>query len=463
MQSDNKEKNLYLIIGLGKSGFWAAKLLHSKGEKVIVIDSNNNDVINSYKKELEKLSIEVYLNIPFEFKEIRRWIHKINSVIISPAIGLDNKTVLEFKKLGIKVMGEVNIGWQNLNHLNWIAITGTNGKTSVTHLLSHILCKNNLLAPAAGNIGTPFCKYAHNLKDKKIDMIVAELSSYQIEIGTEINPKIGIWTTFSPDHLDRHKTIENYFNIKNSLLRNSETRIYNYDDEHLKSSSNILSKGIWITSNPKNSNNQLCHYWIDKEGFIVEKGEKLFNSSILKLVGNHNKQNLLLATAAARFIGISGDKIKKALLNYQNLPHRLETVYKTERIEIINDSKATNFESAIAGIRAYKKNQIIIAGGRMKKGNHKFWARTILKKGHSIFLYGENAKDLQEILKVEGFNKDIFIYENLKELIKKVLVYSEKRSSRTILFSPACSSFDQFKNYEERGDYFKKLVQNHFF
>ena len=220
-------------------------------------------------------------------------------------------------------MGEANIGWHNLKDINWVGITGTNGKTTVTHLLSHILSHNKLEAPPAGNIGTPFCKYAHDHNsNKKLDWIIAELSSYQIEIACEIKPTIGIWTTFTPDHLDRHKTLENYFKIKNHLLKSSKIRIYNYDDYYLKSSSKKLSRGIWVSLDYKNKTIKDCDYWLDEKGYIVEKGIALFHSDALKLKGQHNILNLLLATAAARKIGLTGKKIKNSLKTYKQLPHR---------------------------------------------------------------------------------------------------------------------------------------------
>ena len=174
-------KKFYLIIGLGRSGFWAAKFLKNQGKNVIVFEKKNNKIISKFQEELERIGIKVFLNKSFEFETLREFIKEIELVIISPSISLDNITVIKLKKSGIKVIGEVNIGWDNLKDLNWVGITGTNGKTTVTHLLSHILCKNKLVAHAAGNIGVPFCKYAYEYKqNKSLDWIIAELSSYQI-------------------------------------------------------------------------------------------------------------------------------------------------------------------------------------------------------------------------------------------------------------------------------------------
>ena len=464
MKKNINIKNLNFVIGLGISGFWVAKYLKSKKKKVIVFESNNNKDLHMYKYKLEKIGIEVYLNKSFEYKEFASQIDQIESVIISPSISLEHKTITELKKRGINVIGEVNIGWNNLKDINWVGITGTNGKTTVTHLLSHILCVNNLNAPSAGNIGTPICKYAYyQNNNSKLDWIIAELSSYQIEIAKTIKPKIGIWTTFTPDHLERHKNIKNYFSIKNNLLQNSEYRIYNYDDKSLRESSKFLSKGIWVTSNLKDEKNKECSYWIDNHGFIVEKGIKLFNLEIYKLRGQHNIQNLLLSVAAARKIGLTSEQIKKGLFSYKQLPHRLETIYKKNNIEIINDSKATNFESTVASINSINNSIILICGGRIKRGNYKVWVETIIKKIDIVYLYGESSELLKNYLIEGGFSKKIYLFNYLKKVVEVVIKCAKEEKKEVILFSPSCSSFDQFKNYEERGNLFKILVsKSHF-
>ena len=448
-----------LIIGLGRSGFWAAKYLSSKGVKVIVYDSKLDNGLVENQKKLEKIGVKVFLNKPFEYKELSNIIDQLELVIISPGIPLDHPTILTLKELGIKVKGEINIGWENLKDLNWVGITGTNGKTTVTYLLSHILNKNLILAPKIGNIGTPSCQFAHQRKyNENTKWLIAELSSYQLEVCNQIQPKIGIWTTFTPDHLERHKTLENYFNIKNNLIKSSEIRIYNYDDYNLRLYKNILCEGIWITSDNEISNKKDCDYWLDESEFVVERGNRLFKVNEFQLKGRHNIQNLLLAVAAARAIGITGENIKNSLASFKYIPHRMETIHKDKSIEIINDSKATNFDSSIAGINSITGSVIVISGGRLKQGNSQIWVKTLLKKAHSIFLYGESANQLKQFLLAGGFEKDIFVYSELAELIEELMNYNNKEKIETILFSPSCSSFDQFKNFEDRGENFKYLI-----
>ena len=461
--NSHKEEKINFVIGLGRSGFWAAKFLRSMGKRVIVWESNENKELLETKEVLEKLNISVFLNKEFLFDNFSPCLNQIESVVVSPSIPFDHVTIIKLKKIGIVVKGEINIAWESLKNINWIGITGTNGKTTVTHLLSHILKENNLFAPCAGNIGIPLCKIAYSNKDKNIDWLVAELSSYQIEIGgLSLKPKIGIWTTFTADHLERHKTIDNYFKIKNSLLKQSEFRIYNYDDKYLRENFKSLSNGTWITTNSNELDLDHCDYWINNENFIVERREKLLSLKNFKLKGNHNVQNLLLAVAAARKIGLSSEKIKNALLSYEQLPHRMETIYKRNELEIINDSKATNFDSSIAGIKAIKGNPIIISGGRLKSGNSNEWVKIINKKAKAVFLFGESSKTLKKLILNGGFNKDILTFNNLSEVINYAYSYIEDNHTETLLFSPSCSSFDQFRDYEKRGDFFKKLINEKF-
>ena len=460
--NSKREEKINFVVGLGRSGFWAAKFLRSIGKKVIVWESKENKELLEKKEVLKKLDISVYLDKQFLFNEFSHCLNQIESVVVSPAIPIDHQTIIKLKQKGIMVIGEINIAWESLKNLNWIGITGTNGKTTVTHLLSHILSKNKLFAPFAGNIGTPLCKIAYGENQKKIDWLVAELSSYQIEVAPYIKPKIGIWTTFTADHLDRHKNIENYFKIKNNLLKQSEFRIYNYDDKYLKENFKSLLNGIWITTNSKESDSDHCDYWINNEHFIVERREKLLSLKNFKLKGNHNTQNLLLAVAAARKIGLSPESIKNALLSYEQLPHRMETIFQHDELEIINDSKATNFDSSVAGINAIKGSPIIISGGRLKNGDSIEWVKIINKKAKAVFLFGESSQTLKKLILEGGFKNDILTFNDLSEVINYAYSYIKNNQAETLLFSPSCSSFDQFRDYEQRGDIFKKLIHEKF-
>ena len=199
-----------------------------------------------------------------------------------------------------------------------------------------------------------------------------------------------------------------------------------------------------------------------RDSFIVERREKLLSLKNFKLKGNHNTQNLLLAVAAARKIGLSPERIKNALLSYEQLPHRMETIFQRDELEIINDSKATNFDSSVAGINAIKGSPIIISGGRLKNGDSIEWVKIINKKAKAVFLFGESSQTLKKLILEGGFKNDILTFNDLSEVINYAYSYIKNNQAETLLFSPSCSSFDQFRDYEQRGDIFKKLIHEKF-
>ncbi len=313
-----------------------------------------------------------------------------------------------------------------------------------------------------GNIGNSAAEIAFRYKNKIKDIpewIIMELSSYQIESCQEISPSIGIWTTLTPDHLERHKTLENYSNIKKSLIDKSSLRIYNADDNYILSQYETLLPGIWISTKERKGMNDIVDFWINKEGIVMEKDKELFSSSINPIPGIHNLRNLLMVTAAARRIGISSRGIKNAASNFKGVEHRLEILREIKNIKIFNDSKATNYDSSAAGIISVPAPTIVIAGGKSKLGDAKEWLRQLNKKCCGIVLYGTSANILKKIILSSGFNKDIFIHQELKEATEKAISIGLKVKASSILFSPACASFDQYRNFEERGDHFKKLIE----
>ena len=462
MKNKSFSNSLAIVVGLGRSGIGAAKLLNQQGHKVLVIEQSNNEEVKQISKGLKNLGILVELGKPFQISSFQPWLKELSFVVISPSVPWGHRTVNELRDLGIKVQGEISLAWKQLKHIPWIGITGTNGKTTVTEMLGHILKENQLYAPAGGNVGTAASEIAlqSSLNKNWLPIyLIMELSSYQIETAPEISPEIGIWTTFTPDHLERHKTLENYFSIKNSLLEKSSTRIYNADDEYLNAHRNYLKDGIWISTNANANDRKKAKYWINKEGVVLEENNKLFHSSILQIPGRHNLQNLLLVTAAAREIGLSPNAIEQGLKKFKGVPHRLEFIGEIEDIKIFNDSKATNYDSANVGLEALGPNTIVLAGGQAKQGDDSDWLIQINKSCVGVFLFGSSAKTLEQKIKKSGFKKDILICENLEAAVN--LAMSQKTSEKisNILLSPACSSFDQYKDFEERGNHFKQLIK----
>ena len=230
-------KAVNIVLGLGRSGISASRLLNAEGEKVVVLEKYKNNKLNTIAKQLNGEGIEVMLGKDLDLKSLTPWVNSIKTVIVSPGISWNNPTLIELRNQGIDVQGEMAIAWQRLKHLKWVGITGTNGKTTVTYMLNHILETNGIKAPMGGNMGHPVTSIAHSQLDPKqviLNWLIIELSSYQIEAAPQISPEIGIWTTFSPDHLERHGSIDNYRKIKRKLLERSRLRIFNGDDPELK-------------------------------------------------------------------------------------------------------------------------------------------------------------------------------------------------------------------------------------
>jgi len=464
--SNPKQSNqIHIVLGLGSSGISAAKLLKSEGKNVLVFENNSNAKLISISHELQSEGIKVILlGEPLHIKHFTPWIGRICSIIISPGIDWQHKVLKELRRKNINTKGELELAWQRLNHIPSIGITGTNGKTTVTNMLYHILKFNNFNADMGGNVGKALSKIALkniNSNDEKLSWLVLELSSYQIESSPKVAPTIGIWTTFTADHLERHHDLESYFKIKRSLLEKSSIRIYNSDDRYLYSKRKELPKGIWVGINQQSYYSHYPKYWIDKEGYIFEDKEQLFHISKLKILGKHNLQNFLLVVAAAREIGLDHSSIAKSIISFKSIPHRLEYLGKRNNLSFYNDSKATNFDSSLTGIQSVPDPIILLAGGIHKEGDYMPWLAQLKQSTNGIVLFGLSAENLKEALLTSSYKGEIIVKQNLEEATIASIEIARQTNSKSILLSPACASFDQYQNYEERGDHFKKLVKKY--
>ncbi|MFO5528393.1 MAG: UDP-N-acetylmuramoyl-L-alanine--D-glutamate ligase, partial [Cuspidothrix sp.] len=303
-----------LIIGFGKSGVAAARLLKQEGWEVELCDSSTSPTLLEQQQQLASEHITVKLGNTPEFTNSD--ISKL--IVVSPGVPWDIPILAKARELGIETIGEMELAWRHLKDIPWVAITGTNGKTTTTALTAAIFQTAALNAPACGNIGYATCEVA--LSAKKPDWIIGELSSYQIESSVTLAPRIGIWTTFTPDHLARHKTLENYYNIKAKLLHNCQIQIFNGDDVYLsKLGLNHWPNAYWTSVKGEK-------FLIGKKGFYIENGwviekitptpQAIVEVSALRMVGEHNQQNLLMSVAAARLAGIDITAISQAVREF---------------------------------------------------------------------------------------------------------------------------------------------------
>ena len=465
MSKQKQKPQINIVLGLGQSGINAAKLLKSEGKKVLVLENHSNRNLINISQKLKSQGINVMLlDEPLHINNFKPWIGRISSIIVSPGIDWEHKALKELRSQRIYMQGEVELAWERLSHIPSVGITGTNGKTTVTNMLNHVIKLNNLNTDMGGNIGKALSKIALENKNKnsqKLNWLILELSSYQIEGSSKIKPRIGIWTTFTPDHLERHQDIDNYFKIKRSLLEKSSIRIYNSDDKYLYSKRKELPKGIWVGINTQSSYSHNPKYWIDQKGYIFEDQIKLFHTSILNIPGKHNLQNLLLVTAAAREIGLDQSSIAKSITSFKSLPHRLEYLGKIDKLDLYNDSKATNFDSSVTALKSVNPPIILIAGGKRKKGDYLNWIEQLKYSTNGIVLFGVNAADLKKNILESSYKGKIIIEQGLEDATKASIEIAKETNSKSILLSPACASFDQYKNYEERGNHFKKIVKGY--
>ncbi len=456
-------KSSTVVIGLGRSGIGAANLLNNENNHVIVFEKDNNDEICKSATELNKIGIKVKINTALEFKNFEPLLPIIESIIVSPSIPWDHPTLKQLRSIGIQIKGEISLAWERMNNLKWIGITGTNGKTTVTHMINHILRSNGHPAEMAGNVGRSAADLALEIKHEKIkpEYLVMELSSYQLEAATEISPYIGIWTNLTEDHLERHKTMENYSNIKKNMIDNSKIRIYNADDGYLRENYSRLNPGIWVTSLEKRNKNSFVDYWINKDGFVCTKGIEIFHTSSLKLRGKHNLQNMMIAVATAHAIGIKNESIKQSILSFEGVAHRLERIYTFKDIEIYNDSKATNFASGVVGLNSIEAPAILLAGGKSKEGDPSDWIKALKKQTIGIILFGESAQLLIKSIKQSGYKGKVECCKDLAQAVTLGMKMALEKKSKTLLLSPVCASFDQYKSFEDRGNHFRELIKSY--
>jgi UDP-N-acetylmuramoylalanine--D-glutamate ligase len=443
------------VIGLGRSGNAAAKLLTKHGYTVTLSDRNPNPNMANQIAELEQKGITVKLGDNFTPTE------DLNLVVVSPGVPWDVPALAQAREMGIDTIGEMELAWRYLDDVPWVGVTGTNGKTTTTALIAAIFQAAGFDAPACGNIGFAACELA--LQEAKPDWIIAEISSYQIESSRSLSTKIGVWTTFTPDHLERHKTLENYYDIKAKLLQNAEDAIFNGDDPYLyNQGANNWENACWTSVNGKSHlrGNPDRGIWIE-DNWVVFRGEKVLPADSLKMPGDHNLQNLLMAVAAAKIADLDNDAIAQAVADFPGVAHRLEYICTHAGVDYINDSKATNYDAADVGLNAVKAPAILIAGGESKAGDDTSWLNTIKQKAATVLLIGAAAEQFANRLKEVGYH-NFEIVETMANAIPRSSELAQQYQAQVVLLSPACASFDQYKSFEHRGDDFRQLCEANF-
>ncbi len=448
-------KNILLkkigILGLGLSGRSVVNYFKNKDIKIYIWD-DLNDARKVFKNKYCEIS---------NFNKVSN-LKKLDLLFISPGISLDHSIVLLAKKLDIFMTGDLDIFWEELflNEDKCIAVTGSNGKSTVSSIINFLLKSNKVNSILGGNIGIPVL----NLKSKfNYKTYVLEVSSYQLELMENLKPNIAILTNLSFDHIERHGSFRKYVKAKEKLFMNqnsSDLAIINTDNKEGKK---IYEKLKLKKDGPKLI--EISFRKKNKKTFFYDKGEIINSivrnnfslgkvSKISLLRGKHNVENILLALAAVFSYGISNKKIQEYLPKYKGLAHRIEEVKYKNNILFINDSKSTNFTSTKVALNCFE-NIIWIAGGRRKNENFSFLDDDINNIRAGFFI-GESSNQFFRYFNNYFYSKNCV---NLEIALSESIKYAELISEKVvILFSPGCASFDQYKNFEIRGESFKKQV-----
>lgn len=439
---DIKNKKI-LVFGLGISGKSSVKALSKMGAKVLIFDD----------REYEELRQDVYSIDEYDFEIIQEDVDipwkELYCVLKSPGIRMDNTLIKQAISKNVEVITDIELAYRLYGGDNFIAITGTNGKTTVTSAIAHILEEAGKKVRKVGNIGVGILYEIYNFG---LDYTyVIEVSSFQLENIRDFRAKISIITNISPDHIDWHGNFDNYIDAKKNIYKNIKSTDYlilNKDDE-------ILNK-IDINTNIKyfSLNKQSDCYF---DGKYIINGNEKFDRKIINLVGNHNVANILSALLACRTYGLTFDEIVKGIKTIKAIEHRIEFVSEINGVKYYNDSKGTNIDSTRKALSGFEKNVILIAGGYDKKIEFDELFENVSNIKYLI-TFGETAKKIHGAAKRKNL-ENIVMVTNLDEAMESA--FKLAKQGDTVLLSPACASWDMYKNYMDRGNHFKNIVQEY--
>lgn len=438
------------IYGLGRSGLAAARFLVGLGANVFVSDSQPESKISEETlRELKGLGVR------YEFGE-----HSLEAIrfadlfVVSPGISPFSDVIQMSKKTGKEVISDIELASREAT-VPIIAITGTNGKSTTTALISHLLETCGYRAPVCGNIGVPIL----SLLDKPVDFLIAEVSSFQLEYCPTFAPKISVWLNLTPDHIDWHKGIDNYVEAKRKMFKNQHLNDYailSMDDVVVAATRTIAE--VFPFSTELDFDEYIQGAYVS-DGFIccrrLMRDRVIMPVRDLPIKGKHNVENALAAIGAAVLAGGDIEKIKEGLKTFKGLEHRMEYVGTIDGIAFYNDSKATNTVSAIKALESFPGEQVVlIAGGKDKGTSLTEFVHVVRKAASAVILIGEATGRFENELR-QGGVQNIYPVESMEAAVNLGL----KLNQGPVLLSPACASFDMFKDYEDRGRVFKDIVR----
>jgi len=437
------------VIGLAKSGLAAANKLKDKGALVFLSETKT-------KKELQ-LSHEIEVKFEVEFGGHSSRILDSDLIVISPGVPLDISIVKNARDRGIPIWSEIELGYQLMKNTSSkiIAITGSNGKSTTTSLIHHILQENGVKALLAGNIGLPFTSFP--IEKGIYDYIVLEISSFQLDTINEFHPSIAVLLNITPDHLNRYLNFESYKASKKRIFINqlpNDHAIINFDDPECREVGDSISPQIHIFGLKYYQNNNV--FW-DGRTITISNIQRtaILKKHELPIQGLHNVSNIIAASITGLITGLHPQKITQAVKTFKGLEHRLEKVRSYKDRVFVNDSKSTNCVSTEKAIASFDKPINLIMGGSDKKEDFSLLKKLMRDHVRNLILLGQTKEQL-----AQTFDSLLPIHkvENLEEAVRKAFDVSE--AGDYILLSPGCASHDMYENFEKRGAHFKELVKD---
>ena len=442
-----------LIIGMGNSGKAAAEAMVGLGAEVYVQDSKTEDKIDpKLLTFLKDNNVKCYLG------EVPEDMSAFDMLIVSPGVPLELGFIQDAKAAGAEIIGELEVAYR-MGKGKYVAITGTNGKTTTTTLVGEIYKASGQDTHVVGNIGVAVISKALTVNDDS--WMVTECSSFQLETIKEFTPEVSAILNLTPDHLDRHKTMENYGKAKAQIFANQGPDQYcvvNYDDKVCYD----LAADCKAKVVPFSRLEELEFGAFVKDEHIVIKDEKgtlveICGVNELKIPGAHNLENALAACAIAYFGGISVEVIAGVMKTFAGVEHRIEQCAVVNGVRYVNDSKGTNPDAAIKAIEAMKENIILIAGGYDKNSSFDEFAEAFEGKVKKLLLLGKTAEKIKEAAEKVGFTETV-ILEDMDACVK--VAYETAEPGDVVLLSPACASWDMYTSFEQRGRHFKDCVNS---
>lgn len=431
----------YLVVGLGRSGVGAALLLHERGETAIAVDSGAPDV-----ERLRAAGVEVHLDAAGT-----DLLDRVRTLVKSPGVPQDVPVVRAARERGLPVVGEVELAWRLLPN-EFVAVTGTNGKTTTTELLGHVHRVAGLPVAVAGNVGTAVTSLVGAVDPAAT--IVCESSSYQLEDTLAFAPEAAILLNVTPDHLDRHGTLEAYREAKLEAFRRQGAGDVAVAPTALAPL--LPGDARRVTFGAAADGATIA---LHDDGTIAWEGEPLMPSAEIGIPGPHNRDNAMAAAAVALARGIDRDAVREALRGFGGVAHRLEPVAERGGVAYVNDSKATNVDAAQVALRSYGRGTVhLIAGGIPKAQDFTPLAPLVAERCAAVYLIGEGAGEIGAALEGTGVGRVGLHYAGDMERAVAA-AGAAARPGEVVLLSPACASFDQYPNFEARGDHFRRLVE----